>query len=578
VDLFRMTQQVKRQAEERIALMQEQAARAAAEEANRRLAFLAKAGNVLGRSLDYGATARDVARLVVPALADLSVVTLADPATGAQTTVLCRAGAGRDAEPVDASGPSDVPPVLVPMIKAVLGGELKEYLAPGAPGTSAELVTALVLPLQARGRSIGALALGVVASGRRFGPTELTMAEAITSRAAIALDNALLYNDVQQADRQKNEFLSMLAHELRNPLAPIRNAVQIMRMHTRDHAELQWSQDVIDRQVKQLVRLVDDLLDVSRITQGKIRLQLEPVPVEAVVAQAVETSRPLIDSRRHHFFVSLPPEPLWVNADAVRLAQVLTNLLNNAAKYTDEGGNIWLTARRDGNEVALSVRDTGVGIPPAMLASIFELFTQVDRSLDRSQGGLGIGLTLVRHLVQMHGGTVQASSAGPNQGSEFTARLPLLVEVDRQPAADGPAVATPAVGSRCRVLVVDDNRDAAVSLAMLLSLEGFETLSVYDGEAALESLNSFSPHVVLLDIGLPGVDGFEVARRLRQLPNFERVFLVAVTGYGQEEDRRRSYEAGFDHFLVKPVDPHALTALLAARGVTDAERTALISY
>jgi CheY-like chemotaxis protein/two-component sensor histidine kinase len=329
--------------------------------------------------------------------------------------------------------------------------------------------------------------------------------------------------------------------------------------------ELQAIRDLIDRQVQQLVRLVDDLLDISRITRGKIRLQTEPIELAAVVERAVETSRPLIEGKNHTLTLDVTPEPIRVEGDPVRLAQVIGNLLNNAAKYTPEGGSITLTLERAGGEAIIRVRDTGVGIPPDMLGSIFELFTQVDRSLDRSQGGLGIGLTLVHRLVEMHGGRVQAFSAEANQGSEFVVRLPVL------PAP--PAVAPPAPingtaslldnSPRRRVLIVDDNADGADSLAMLLRLAGHEVAVCNESTGALATAETFQPQVVLLDIGLPGLDGYEVARQLRARPKLKNVLLVALTGYGRDEDIRRSLEAGFDHHLVKPADPEALTGLFA---------------
>jgi CheY-like chemotaxis protein len=400
-------------------------------------------------------------------------------------------------------------------------------------------------------------------SGRSYNESDRTLAEDLGRRAAIAIDNARLYREVQEADRRKNEFLSMLAHELRNPLAPIRNAVQLLRMRGGQDPELNAVRDMIDRQVHQLIRLVDDLLDISRITRGKIRLQTEPLDVATVVARAVETSRPLIDARRHELTVTLPPEPLRVMADPVRLAQVVGNLLNNAAKYTEDGGKIWLTVVREADEVVVRVRDTGIGIPPDMLTAVFALFTQVENSLDRSQGGLGIGLTLVRRLVEMHGGRVQVFSAGANQGSEFTVRLPVLSEEHARPAPSYGS-ANGAAGSRCRVLVVDDNLDAADSLALLLRVEGHEVEVCHDGGEALATIAQFQPEVVLLDIGLPGMDGYEVARRLRNHPATESAMLVALTGYGQEEDIRRSRDAGFDHHFVKPADLGALTTLFAS--------------
>jgi CheY-like chemotaxis protein len=375
------------------------------------------------------------------------------------------------------------------------------------------------------------------------------------------MDNARLYQSIREADQRKNEFLAMLAHELRNPLAPIRNAVEVMRLPDLDLARLQFARDVVDRQVQLLVRLVDDLLDVSRITRGKVTLQKQVVKVADIVARAVETSKPLITARRHHLHVDVPARPLEVEADPTRLAQILANLLNNAAKYTEEGGKIWLNTARDENEVIFRVRDTGVGIAPEMLTKVFDLFTQVDHSLDRSQGGLGIGLTLVRQLVDMHGGKVEARSAGSNQGSEFIVRLPALVRRTPSPqSANGTAVTNGKTSYR-RILVVDDNADGANSLALLLRVTGHEVCIAHDGPAALESASAFHPEIVLLDIGLPGMNGYEVAEQIRHEPELGSPLLIALTGYGQDADRLRSREAGFNHHLVKPVDPEALLAL-----------------
>jgi signal transduction histidine kinase/ActR/RegA family two-component response regulator len=371
--------------------------------------------------------------------------------------------------------------------------------------------------------------------------------------------------ELTQADRRKDEFLAMLAHELRNPLAAARNAVQVMRMLAREDANLRWAGEVVERQVQHLGRLVDDLLDVSRFTSGKVTLRKEPTDLAAVVARAVETARPAVEGRRQKLSVTLPPERLRVDGDPVRLAQVVGNLLNNAAKYTPEGGRIWLTAGREGGEAVLRVRDTGVGIAPEMLPRVFDLFAQADGSLARSEGGLGIGLTLVKSLLEMHGGRVEAHSAGPDQGSEFVVRLPLLPAPQSPadtPEKDGPCVPVPPR----RVLVVDDNVDAADSLAKVLALMGHDVRTAHDGPAALEEARDSAPDVVLLDIGLPRMDGYEVARRLREQVAPEHVLLVAMTGYGQDGDRRNSHEAGFDAHLVKPVDLAALEKLLASDG------------
>jgi PAS domain S-box-containing protein len=373
-----------------------------------------------------------------------------------------------------------------------------------------------------------------------------------------------------QADRSKDEFLAMLAHELRNPLAPVRNALQIMKQPGASGLILEKMRSMIERQVLHLARLVDDLLDVSRITRGKIQLRREPVHLAAVVGRAVETCQPLVEARRHQLTVSLPEASVRLEGDSTRLEQILTNLLNNAVKFTEEGGHIWLTAVREGAEIVLRVRDTGIGIAPEMLPRIFDLFVQAERRTDRSQGGLGIGLTLVRRLVEMHGGTVQASSPGLRKGSEFIVRLPVLAEVPRDNGVGMPGEAEPAPAflSPSRILVVDDNADSAESLATLLRLGGHEVRVAYGGREALEIAQAEQPQIVLLDLGMPGMDGYEVARRLRQQPGMERVFLVAVTGWGQEEDRCRSSTAGFDQHLVKPVEPAALQKVLAHSKVT----------
>jgi PAS domain S-box-containing protein len=362
--------------------------------------------------------------------------------------------------------------------------------------------------------------------------------------------------------RRKDEFLAMLSHELRNPLAPILSAVHILRLQGSENLIQHQARVIIERQVGQLSRLVDDLLEASRITTGKVRLQRERLDLRGIVERVVEAVRPAIDRRRQELSVSLPPEPVWLYADPNRLEQVAVNLLNNACKYTEEGGRLGLTAGQEEGEVVLRMRDTGVGIAPDLLPHIFDLFTQADRSLDRSQGGLGIGLALVQRLVELHGGTVQAFSAGPGQGSEFVVRLPAppagATTQDRQPeaAADHPAPSW-------RVLVVEDNLDAAESMALLMRMSSHEVRVAHSGPAGLEAAVEYRPDVVLLDIGLPGMDGYEVARRLRQDAELKGVKLIAMTGYGRESDLQRSQEAGFDHHLVKPVNPLRLLELLA---------------
>lgn len=396
----------------------------------------------------------------------------------------------------------------------------------------------------------------------------VTVVEDVTERVTYETELRERVEALREADRRKDEFLAMLAHELRNPLAPISNAVQLLRLVPSKDSILENSRDMIARQVTHLVRLVDDLLDVSRVSSGKIQLQKMALDLAAVVRQAVETSRPLIKSRRHHLTLALPPDPVRVEGDFVRLAQVVANLLNNAAKYTDEGGQIGLTVEKTvgrnetPGEALIRIRDNGRGIDPPALSSLFDLFYQVDRNLDRSDGGLGIGLALVKSLAEMHGGKVEARSEGRGKGSEFTVHLPLLREVPpAAPAAAG--VPTPAVRP-ARILIVDDNRDSAESMALLLKMSGHEVWTAYDGEKAVAVAEEERPAVILLDIGLPGLNGYQACRAMRGA-GLTDCLVIAMTGYGQEEDRRLSQEAGFDAHLIKPVNPKTLMQLLAER-------------
>jgi PAS domain S-box-containing protein len=361
---------------------------------------------------------------------------------------------------------------------------------------------------------------------------------------------------------RKDEFLAMLSHELRNPLAPILNAVQLLQVTSGDNPVSQRAVSIIERQVGQLTHLVDDLLDVCRAITGRIQLRRDPIAVSGVVERAVETVRPLIDRRKHVLTLSLPPDPIWVWADAARLEQVLTNLLANAAKYTDECGHIWLSLRREGNKAVLRVRDTGLGIAPTFLPRVFEPFTQAERTSDRSQGGLGIGLALAKRLVEMHEGTIDVTST-LGQGSEFVVSL----DVESPPPpreAEPPSIeiAKPTSGV-LRVLVVDDNVDAAATLELLVQQIGHLVRVAHTGPTGLAAALNFRPDVALLDIGLPELDGWKVAKRIRQQPNLQKIVLVAMTGYGQHLDRKRSQKAGFDHHFVKPVDFGKLKEIFA---------------
>ena len=381
------------------------------------------------------------------------------------------------------------------------------------------------------------------------------------------IDSALRESQarLRDADRRKDEFLATLAHELRNPLAPIRNSLQIMRL-TDESVIHERARAVIERQLQQMIHLVDDLLDVSRISQGKVELRREHADLGAVVQTAVETSRPLIDAGKHELSLRLPPPgTLIVDVDVTRITQVVANLLNNAAKYTPQQGHIEIAAERANDRARISVKDSGVGIPAELLPQVFDMFAQIDRTLERAQGGLGIGLALVKRLVELHGGSVEAHSEGQGRGSQFIVHLPLTV-ADARLSPQAPASALTARPSKnMRVLVVDDNVDSAESLSQCLRMFGYQTLTAHDGLAAVRTAESYLPDVALLDIGLPDMSGYEAAKRIRALPGNDRLLLIALSGWGQEEDRRKSKAAGFDHHFVKPVDLDALTHMLVEK-------------
>ena len=518
VQLFRMNAQVRQQAEERVALAKAQAARALAEDSIRRSNFLVGASEVVSGSLDAQTTVREVTHFAVPFLAELCALLLFDE-TGriveAEGAWMGHSGVKMTLAPTtlrevfreelhDAvaralnRGKPDylelVPPRIVAQARASTAGE-------HAPDGAFAALQAAVYPLHARGRKVGALLLGV-AAGRSFGPMERSLAFDLAGRIAIALDNALLYRRIQEADQRKDQFLAMLAHELRNPLAPLRSAVAVMRHMVGQEPMFQWSRDIIERQVEYIARLVDDLLDVARVTQGKIKLDKGPVALASVVARALETSRPAIDGHKHRLAVTLPPDSVYVNGDPLRLAQVIDNLLANAAKYTDDEGEIELAVERSGKHVLLRVKDNGCGLGEEVQARVFDLFFQADRSLARSEGGLGIGLTLVRSLVELHEGTVEAKSAGPGKGSEFIVRLPVLDKVPVETIPPTVAVLPATHKSPARVLLIDDNADANDMMEALLCLYGHEVRKALDGPTALEIAREFKPHMVLCENGL----------------------------------------------------------------------------
>ena len=396
-------------------------------------------------------------------------------------------------------------------------------------------------------------------SGNVIGASKI--ARDITQRKGLEDNLRKLAADLSETDRRKNEFLATLAHELRNPLAPISNMIEVVKRAGSNGELLKQAHETIERQLAQMVRLVDDLLDLNRITHDRLELRRSEVDLATVIEQAVEVARPLIDAAGQKLTIDLPDEAIYLNADQARLAQVFGNLLNNSCKYTPPNGAISLSARRNGNdEVSVSVRDNGAGIPPDKLDSIFDMFMQVDRSSDRSQSGLGIGLTLVKRLVEMHGGSIEVRSAGEEQGSEFVVQLPII----SKPAVVSAPVSreAPEPSSQRRILIVDDNHDSADSLSMLFEITGNQTYLAHDGVEALESIEKYHPEVIILDIGLPKLDGYEVCRRVREQPWGKEIVIIALTGWGQEDDRRKSEEAGFNWHLVKPVDYDKLLALL----------------
>ncbi|MEO8314275.1 MAG: response regulator [Pseudomonadota bacterium] len=387
----------------------------------------------------------------------------------------------------------------------------------------------------------------------------------ITGWAGLNLDISRIKETedaLREADRRKDDFLATLAHELRNPLAPIRHAAKLLGINGLDPAQAQTAREIISRQVARMALLLDDLLEVSRITRGRLELRIERVALNAVVKAAVETSRPLIESKKHSFSIRLPEKSLELQVDPLRISQALSNLLTNAAKYTDPGGRIEVEISQTPNDLAMSVRDSGIGVPAVALPTIFEMFSQVDSAIDRAEGGLGIGLALVKGLVGMHGGTVEAASAGPGKGSTFTIRIPGALVHETRVAEPAAATEQTSDGPRGRILVVDDNRDAASSLAMVLRTSGHSVFTAYSGEQALELAEREKPNVIVLDIGMPQMNGYEVARRIRQSGDGKSMLLIALTGWGQKEDVSRAIDAGFDHHMTKPADPERIDQLL----------------
>ncbi|HXD42603.1 MAG TPA: response regulator [Ramlibacter sp.] len=545
VELYRMNQQLQVQATQREALARSEAAREAAENAIHRADYLAEASQLLSRSLNIEDTISAMFDVAVPMLADRAVLALTTD--GVVTRLESHPGPAGDA-------PWAIPDGLKAALDRALEQKNFEFWRDGDE-------TAAICPLLAGGRARGALIL--LAPFESMDSSRVALAKEVVSRASIAMENARLYTAVQEADRRKNEFLAMLAHELRNPLAPIRNAVHIMQGGDVTQPTMNWARDVIGRQADHMARLIDDLLDVSRIVQGKVVVKPEKLKLAALVEHSVEASSPRVSSRNQTLRVELPQETIVLNGDPVRLAQVLSNLINNASKFSGPHTNITLAASYGGGEVTISVKDEGDGIDPAFLPHIFELFAQADQSLDRSQGGLGIGLTLVKHLVELHGGRVSAHSAGVGLGAEVLVHLPAQIAPEEVYPLPLQAHKARPAKLPARILVVDDLAASAETLMTLLEMEGFDVRVASEGMAALKIAVDFRPDVVLLDIGLPDMNGFEVAHRLRTQPESRDALLIALTGYGEPESRTRSAQAGFDFHMVKPADVNLLLSMLA---------------
>lgn len=569
VELHILQRRIARQADERVALAASEAALRVAEESMRRANLLAGLSHALSGVLDLREGIHALLAHVVPALAPNATVALVDD-RGVVTHAATRTALfDDDAASVDLL-PSGLPSAHFALLREA------QAVSATARNQAPPLVDGALqmLPLVHGDRFLGGLWID-----GELTPLSVALLDEVAARAAIAFATTSLYGALQveiaerrqaeqrleEASRRKDEFLAMLAHELRNPLAPIRNAVEVIRLAAPAETKVRWAADVTDRQVRQLTRLVDELLDVARISQGKVVLQTQCLDLVTLVSQCVESQRDTIARRHQTLSTALPGLPLNLDGDSTRLAQVVNNLLSNAIKYTPEGGAISVSVKRadrdDGEFAELEVSDNGIGIDSELLPHVFELFEQGKRALDRTQGGLGVGLTLVQRLVQLHGGEVVASSAGAGLGAQFRVTLPCL-GMDAAPVAEDGAERLPSASVRRRILVVDDNVDVVETTTMLLSLSGHEVRSAKDGLQALHAAAEFRPEVVLLDIGLPLMDGYEVARRLRQMPESAGALLVALTGYGQQGDRERGRDAGFDKHMLKPVDPHALARVI----------------
>jgi signal transduction histidine kinase/DNA-binding response OmpR family regulator len=569
VELYQKTESIRQQADHLVQLAREQAARQVAEDAMRRSLLLADASRTLSRSLDVRATVENLSRVVTPELADSCELLVCSAREDLQIA-RCK----KMLE--ETNGSAAIPDVSDELLleagracirqgsaRAIWDGRIIDPRETGIVAHSGH-PPILVVPMVTRDAAVGALVLRRGVKDLPFSPADISLVEDIAGRAATALDNAHLYQKVCDGERRKDEFLAMLGHELRNPLAAITNAGELMSLLPPESDDFQEALVIVRQQAALMKRLVDDLLDVSRITSGRISLQKSVVDVCEVMNRVVEAVSAQLRAGDHTLHLGLPAQPVRVDADPYRLEQILSNLMVNAAKYMDRGGQVFFSAAVEDCEVVFRIRDTGIGISPELLPRVFDLFAQGDKSLHRSQGGLGIGLTIVRALTELHGGTVSAQSEGLGRGAEFVVRLPITIDAELAATADDSPIDVGEAAGR-RVLVVEDQPAILQVTVALLRQLGYQVAGAANGMQALNVAREFRPDAMLLDIGLPEMDGYELARRVLDEYGDQAPLLIAMTGYGQHADRRRSLTAGFQHHLVKPVTLSALRAVLSQR-------------
>src|SRR3954462_12700202 len=564
VDLYQKTETIRHQAAHRVQLAREQTARQVAEKAMRRYALLAEASRLLSRSLAFDDTFASLHRTMIPALADACQLVLYDTNLDIWFARVPSSDESDSKITSSHSRVEQVDPRLAESVAEAVESGHAQSIDPESVHNAPDLGpkkwnSVIVVPLIARATPLGAIVCCL--ARRQFEPADLALIENLAGRAATALDNAQLFQTIRDGERRKDEFLAMLGHELRNPLAAITNAGELTKLLEPTEETFEESLEIIRQQAALMKRLVDDLLDVSRITSGRVQLQKSLVDAAEIIRRVAEAHEVLFSSRGHMLELDLPRQRTVLEADPYRLEQILSNLLVNAAKYTDAGGKIWFSARREGDDVVFRVKDTGIGIGPDLLPNVFDLFAQANRSLHRAEGGLGIGLTIVRGLTELHGGRVSVHSQGFGHGAEFVVSLPAMAE-SAKPAPAAPPVQSHIPAQSRRVLVVEDQPALSRVTVALLEKMGHEVRSAADGPEALLAVREYNPEVVLLDIGLPGMDGYEVARCLRSEMGDDAPLLVAMTGYSQHEVNRHARRAEFDHHLVKPADMGVLRELL----------------